>query len=523
MRQRLVALAGTLVLALGTLTAASGTALAGTDAPSTAPHTRTPPGTTAAGANSQAPEIPAENIMEHLSAFQRIADANGGNRAHGRPGFKASADCVKEKLDAAGFTTSLQSFTYRGATGWNVVAEWPHGDPDDVVFAGAHLDGVTAGPGINDNGSGSAAVLETALAVSRAGLRPDKRLRFGWWGAEELGLIGSRHYADGLSAAERDKIDIYLNFDMVGQKNTTRWGVYSHTPAVSTVFKEYFAGRDIGTYDIRWDGSSDHSSFTRHDVPVGGIGSSDDPCYHSACDTMDNVGPRAMGIATNAIAHTVWELAGEGDAPARDFSVEADPRAGSTDPGGRTTATVRTTTTAGDPQQAGLTATGLPTGTTAVFSPDTVTTGQNSTLTVATTAATPPGTYPITLTATGSHTTRSTTYTLTVNGGTPDACADAETVKTGTLTSGASAYQPNGSYFRTTVTGTHEACLDGPDNTDYDLYLQKWNGSSWTTVAGGTTPQADETLTHTDTPGYYRYRIHAYSGNGTYTLGYNTP
>ncbi|KES04888.1 hypothetical protein BU52_22880 [Streptomyces toyocaensis] len=211
------------------------------------------------------------------------------------------------------------------------------------------------------------------------------------------------------------------------------------------------------------------------------------------------------------------------DAPAHDFSVVAEPSAGSTDPGGRTTATVRTATTAGEPQQATLTAAGLPAGATAAFEPETLTTGESSTLTVTTTAGTPPGTYPVTVTATGEHTTRTATYMLTVNGTAPGKCEDAETVRTGSLTTGSSAYQPDGAYFRTTVTGTHEACLDGPDNSDYDLYLQKWSGSSWTTVAGGTTPQADETLTYTGSAGYYRYRIHAYSGNGTYTLGYNTP
>ncbi|NEE58625.1 M20/M25/M40 family metallo-hydrolase, partial [Streptomyces sp. SID8455] len=77
------------------------------------------------------------------------------------------------------------------------------------VFAGAHLDSVSSGAGINDNASGSAAVLETALAVSRAGYQPDKHLRFAWWGAEELGLIGSKYYVNNLPAAERSKISGY--------------------------------------------------------------------------------------------------------------------------------------------------------------------------------------------------------------------------------------------------------------------------------------------------------------------------
>lgn len=89
---------------------------------------------------------------------------------------------MKAQLDAAGYTTTLQPFTSGGATGWNVIADWPGGDTNHVIMAGSHLDSVTAGPGINDNGSGSAAVLETALAVARENLQPTKHLRFGWWG-----------------------------------------------------------------------------------------------------------------------------------------------------------------------------------------------------------------------------------------------------------------------------------------------------------------------------------------------------
>ena len=117
--------------------------------------------------------------------------------------------------------TQQQSFTYGGATGYNL-ADWPGGDTGDTgdtLMIGGHLDSVTAGPGINDNGSGSAANLEVALAVARAGLQPRRHLRFAWWGAEELGLRGSTAYVNSLSAAQRAAITGYLNFDMVGSPN----------------------------------------------------------------------------------------------------------------------------------------------------------------------------------------------------------------------------------------------------------------------------------------------------------------
>ncbi|OLF13800.1 serine protease [Actinophytocola xinjiangensis] len=116
---------------------------------------------------------------------------------------------------------------------------------------------------------------------------------------------------------------------------------------------------------------------------------------------------------------------------------------------------------------------------------------------------------------------------VTQGGGDPDPpggdCDDAEQTGSGTLTSGASAYQPNGSYYVSNASGTHTGCLDGPSGTDFDLYLQKWNGSTWANVASGTTPNADETLTYNGTSGYYRYQVHAYSGSGQYTLGMTSP
>jgi streptogrisin C len=105
----------------------------------------------------------------------------------------------------------------------------------------------------------------------------------------------------------------------------------------------------------------------------------------------------------------------------------------------------------------------------------------------------------------------------------PTGCQNYQSTHSGSLSSGQSAYQPNGSYFQTTTSGTHTACLDGPDGTDFDLYLQRWNGLSWTTVAQGITPGPDETITYTGSAGYYRYRVHAYSGSGSYTMGFNRP
>ncbi|MBK3532413.1 M28 family peptidase [Streptomyces sp. MBT67] len=287
-------------------------------------------------AAAAAPDIPVANVKAHLSQFSTIAANNGGNRAHGRPGYKASVDYVKAKLDAAGYTTTLQQFTSNGATGYNLIADWPGGDPNKVLMAGAHLDSVSSGAGINDNGSGSAAVLETALAVSRAGYQPDKHLRFAWWGAEELGLIGSKYYVNNLPSAERSKLSGYLNFDMIGSPNPGYF-VYDDDPVIEKTFKDYFAGLNVPTeIETEGDGRSDHAPFKNVGVPVGGLftgagytksaaqaqkwggtaGQAFDRCYHSSCDSLSNINDTALDRNSDAAAHAIWTLSsGTGEPP----------------------------------------------------------------------------------------------------------------------------------------------------------------------------------------------------------------
>ncbi|GCD44875.1 M28 family metallopeptidase [Streptomyces paromomycinus] len=307
---------------LGLIVAIPGAAGAATAAPAAARST-TPTVSTAA-----APDLPLANVKAHLSQLQSIATANGGNRAHGRPGYRASIDYLKGKLDAAGFTTSVQQFTTGGTTGYNLIADWPGGDPNQVLMAGAHLDSVSAGPGINDNGSGSAAVLETALAVARTGAKPAKHLRFGWWGAEELGMRGSQYYVSRLAATERSKFSGYLNFDMVGSPNPGYF-VYDDDRTIEAVFKAYYAALNIPTeIETEGDGRSDHAPFKNVGIPVGGLfsgadytktaaqaqkwggtaGQPFDRCYHRSCDTSSNINVTALDRNSDAVAHAVWTL-----------------------------------------------------------------------------------------------------------------------------------------------------------------------------------------------------------------------
>lgn len=278
--------------------------------------------------HAAAPDIPVASVKAHLDKLQSIADANGGNRAHGKAGYKASIDYIKGQLDAAGFTTQVQEFTYGGAKGYNLIADWPGGSEDQTVMAGAHLDSVSRGAGINDNGSGSAGILEVALAVAKADLKPAKHLRFGWWGAEEYGMVGSRHYVDGLASGDRSKIDAYLNFDMIGSPNPGYF-VYDDDTRLEKVFKDWYAAKNIATeIETEGDGRSDHASFKDAGIPVGGLfsgadyikteeqakawggtaGKPFDPCYHSSCDTTKNIDETALDNNSDAIAHALWEL-----------------------------------------------------------------------------------------------------------------------------------------------------------------------------------------------------------------------
>ncbi|MGA5868453.1 M28 family metallopeptidase [Streptomyces cinereoruber] len=315
--RRVTAVAALAALALGGLTGTSATARPAE----------------AAGA-AAAPDISLTAVKQHLTDLQSIATANGGNRAHGRAGYKASIDFVKAKLDAAGYTTSLQTFTTSGATGYNLIADWPGGDPNQVLMAGSHLDSVSSGPGINDNGSGSAAILETALAVSRAGYQPSKHLRFAWWGAEELGLVGSKYYVNNLPTTERSKIKGYLNFDMIGSPNPGYF-VYDDDPTIEQTFKSYFAGLGVPTeIETEGDGRSDHAPFKSAGVPVGGLftgasrvktsaqvskwggtATAFDRCYHSSCDTTSNINDTALDRNSDAVAHAIWTLSAGSTTP----------------------------------------------------------------------------------------------------------------------------------------------------------------------------------------------------------------
>ncbi|WP_419997110.1 M4 family metallopeptidase [Streptomyces boninensis] len=206
-----------------------------------------------------------------------------------------------------------------------------------------------------------------------------------------------------------------------------------------------------------------------------------------------------------------------------DFSMSLNPTSGTVQPGNSATSTVGTTTTHGAAQTVALSATGQPSGVTVSFSPASVTSGASSTMTVAVAASAANGTYPITVKGTGTTASHTVTYNLTVGTGGPTGCSSSETTYQGTLADGQSEVQPNGSYYYSGTSGRHIGCLRGPAGTDFDLYLQKWNGFGWATVKQSTSPDENEDTDYSGTAGYYRYIVESYDGSGAYTLGVTNP
>ena len=224
----------------------------------------------------------------------------------------------------------------------NVLADTPQGDPNRVVVVGAHLDSVLDGPGINDNGSGTATILETAVQFANEGKKPRQQVRFAFWGAEENNLLGSTYYVDSLNDAELSTIYANLNFDMLGSPNYVRFvydGDGSDDPAglagpagsaqIEQLFTDYFAGKGLATAPTAFDGRSDYGPFIAAGIPAGGLfsgaegikteeeaaifggtaGEPYDPCYHLACDTITNLSTAALNELGDAVAHSVDTLA----------------------------------------------------------------------------------------------------------------------------------------------------------------------------------------------------------------------
>ena len=216
----------------------------------------------------------------------------------------------------------------------NLIAETAGGDPNHVVMVGAHLDSVPAGPGINDNGSGTGLVLE--LARQLRDCSPRNKVRFAWWGGEEWGLQGSRAWVSARSEDELAALALYLNFDMVASPNYVR-AIYdgvggpAGSDAIYQAFLARFEEQALTTTTTPFAGNSDYAPFVEAGIPAGGLftgagasksedeatlfggeaGVAADACYHQACDTQDNINTEVLGQNALAAASVLEQFAGD--------------------------------------------------------------------------------------------------------------------------------------------------------------------------------------------------------------------
>jgi aminopeptidase Y len=233
-------------------------------------------------------------------------------------------------VNASGQTAAVSVETeMMPSTAANVIAELPGGD--EIVMLGGHLDSVLDGPGLNDNASGASALLAIAEAL-RNQPAPQGTVRFGFFAIEELGLHGSTHYVENLTALERQRISGYINLDMVASINA---GYYVYrdedaSPAAAAISGLILAAlEDQGANGLGIpSGGSDHEAFKAVGIPTGGVYSGvapltneeaklfggqasvfADPCYHLICDDRNNINTATAQLFSQAVAEVMVQLA----------------------------------------------------------------------------------------------------------------------------------------------------------------------------------------------------------------------
>ena len=273
--------------------------------------------------------------------FDLINATLGSEYEGGIPAVFVSYDLGVEFAEAADLRLRLRADVFRDATTTeNVIATLPGENPDNIVTVGAHLDSVDEGPGIQDNGTGSAAILETAIQM--AGTTYPNTVRFFWWGAEEAGLVGSTYYVSQLTEEQIEQIALYLNFDMIGSPNYF-FGVYDGDDSdlfgagpgpegsqqIEQAFEAFYDERGVPYRGTDFSGRSDYGPFIEVGIPAGGLftgaeeikteedvaiwggtaGEQYDPCYHLACDTFDNISLEAFDVNIDAVAAVTLKYA----------------------------------------------------------------------------------------------------------------------------------------------------------------------------------------------------------------------
>ncbi|UJR20277.1 hypothetical protein I4U23_023408 [Adineta vaga] len=242
----------------------------------------------------------------------------------------------------------------------NICADTPTGEKTKTIVVGSHSDGVPAGSGINDNGSGTIGNLILALNLARLFQTSSStyptypyRVRFCWWGAEELGLLGARHHVDQALLSNATIVGerfqdylLNLNYDMLAGPNY-RFGIHdratvpSTTPTqalngtekITNLFRQWYNEQKLPWSNSSLGGGSDYVPFLASGLAVGGVNTGAggikpaserdqytavlgtgnggianaayDPCYHQQCDRITNINPFAYEKVVKSAAYAL--------------------------------------------------------------------------------------------------------------------------------------------------------------------------------------------------------------------------
>ncbi|MFD9454596.1 M28 family metallopeptidase [Streptomyces sp. NPDC059985] len=271
-----------------------------------------------------------------------LGDANAGKVPTGgitkADGEKLAAEATAGPVEV---TLDIRELRENRKT-YNVIAETKGGDENNTVFLGAHLDSVAAGPGINDNGSGSAGILQVAQRLASQQTKVKNKVKFGWWSAEEYGLLGSEAYVASLTEEQKKQIKLYLNFDMIGSPNAAYF-VYDGDDSDATGagpgpegsaqlekgITDFLDSKNIPHEGTDFSGRSDYGPFIEVGIPSGGTftgaegikspeqaakfggqaGVAYDVNYHGKGDDITNIDQKALDINVDVIANAVGHYA----------------------------------------------------------------------------------------------------------------------------------------------------------------------------------------------------------------------
>ncbi len=261
--------------------------------------------------------LPAE-ISEAVA--DRLLEPRGVKAADLKKDLQAYGVPIAFPLDVR-IDLAVEARRFAAGTGYNVVACLPGSDPkfrEECLVLGGHLDGCGRHlgilfPGADDNASGCAVVMEVARAFAASGLRPKRTLVFVLFGGEEMGLLGSRHFASHIPAPCK-KIAAMFNFDMEGE-GVRAFAMFSPEPAALREAIE-LADRQVrivtGMREIKEVGvrSSDFAPFFLQGAPCAGFFSNGPHLsYHGDGDTIFRINPDILGAISRLAFLSSWSLA----------------------------------------------------------------------------------------------------------------------------------------------------------------------------------------------------------------------